>query len=196
MNSTVYDKIYDIYNEQRLTLGNDSVFESIEIDDEAIFIKSAVMWSFWAPDDAWYVTVMVDLHTRTVYQVDIIEYDSNSHRRWVAREFFVEYTEHLIDNLIDATEDDAGIPIRLYYGIRDNPDEFDIDVVKCIRNTVYRSKALEKSSEDFEIVEINLTDSELACIARAAHMQDITINEFINNAIKDELNENYDLTEL
>jgi uncharacterized protein (DUF1778 family) len=43
------------------------------------------------------------------------------------------------------------------------------------------------TTDNNETIEIDLSDAEIALIARAAHAQDITINQFMNNVIKDEL---------
>lgn len=48
----------------------------------------------------------------------------------------------------------------------------------------YPDTASSEEREESEVVELALNDSELAQIARAAHMKDMTINEFVNDAIR------------
>jgi len=121
----------------------------------------------------------IDLFNQTVYNVDYYSYPRNMVLRWVNPMWEGMFAKELFDRQEDPTVTLAGEQIRRYY------DEDSIPAI--ISGDMFRPEDEEEEEEEYETVELDLSDSELATIARAAHAKDITINDFINEALIEEL---------
>jgi len=120
----------------------------------------------------------IDLFTQTVYRVDYHSYPRNMVLRWVNPAWEKMFAKELFERQEDPTVKYDGTQIRRYYT--------DDTIPSIIRGDMIGPSPDEEEGE-YETVALELTDSELATIARAAHVKDITINDFINEALKIEL---------
>ena len=120
----------------------------------------------------------IDLFNQTVYRVDYHSYPRNTVLRWVNPAWEKMFAKELFDRQEDPTLKYDGTQIRRYYN--------DDTITHIIRGDMLGPNPDEEEDE-YETVELELTDSELATIARAAHIKDMTINDFINEALRIEL---------
>jgi len=150
------------------------------------FSDTAVNYSFWLPNK-FEASVIVDLLDYNVYLVDYHKYKTGRVLRWVNPNFTAAFANELFELQQDPTETSIGHKIV---------DTTDFDLLSALEADVSSLKEddeLENTNlnvdEDgeYESIELDLTDSELALIARAAHAKDITINDFINEALRIEL---------
>lgn len=116
------------------------------------------------------VQVIVNFFTRQVYQIDLYRKDPDPafHYRWYDPEYKKD-----AQTMVHGCSRTTGIHV------------FDSIVwmmqrIDMLSKNHVNNKELK---EQTETVSLDLSDSELALIARAAHEQDITINEFINKAL-------------
>ena len=131
------------------------------------------------------LTSHIDLFNQTVYMVDYYSYPRDTVFRWVNPAWGKMFAKELFERQEDPTVTLEGMQIRTYND--------DVSIPYIIRGDMLGLKiqsGYEKThsdKEEYESVELELTDSELATIARAAHVKDITINDFINEALRIEL---------
>lgn len=139
--------------------------------------NTEVEMMFWVPN-VFETSVYVDLIDHTVYVVD--HYNKDEHRtlRWVNPHYAAEFAASHFDLMRDPTKDSRGAPIQ--------ETKEDVVLAASIRYDTL-IKPIAEQEDESEIISVDLTDSELAVIARAAHAQDVTINRFINDVIRQEL---------
>jgi len=133
-------------------------------------------------------SVYVDLIDHTVYVVEHFNDALGKTLRCVHPGYVKEFAAEHFDLMRDPTKDSRGLPIE-------ETDEE--EVMNAIFRDLYVPTSLlmdededeEDDDGDYETISLDLTDSELALIARAAHVKDVTINEFINEAVKIKLDE-------
>jgi hypothetical protein len=118
----------------------------------------------------------IDLFNQTVYNVDYYSYPRDTVFRWVNPHYEIFFANDLFERQEDPTVTSDGMQIR-----RCHDGDF---LSRMIQGDVFM---LEEEEDEYETVALDLTDSELATIARAAHIKDVTINDFINEALKIEL---------
>jgi len=122
---------------------------------------------------------VIDLLDQTVYMVDYDSYPRGEILRWIHPRYETAFASELFECQEDPTKNSAdGTQIRRYHT--------DGIIPSIIRGDMLGPNP-DEDNEEYESVELELTDSELATIARAAHVKDITINDFINEALKIEL---------
>jgi len=186
-----YEELYKIYTQLCLDSGMYPPEDSIVAKQAEIFIDSAVKWTFCPVHIVknWVVSAHVDFHTRETYQVDVIDFELRTHSRWVNWKYKNEYGQNLFDSQIESTMDQYSIPLKMQYGHDSDGIIQEVKDVIASSNDpadhVFSKTFYEDADE--ETITLDLTDSEIALIARAAHAEDITINEFMNKAIKEEL---------
>jgi len=131
-------------------------------------------------------SVYVDLIDHTVYVVEHFNDALGKTLRCVHPGYVIEFAAEHFDLMRDPTKDSRGLPIR-------ETDEE--EVMNAIFFDLYMPPSLlmddddDEEDDEYETISLDLTDSELALIARAAHVKDVTINEFINEAVKVKLDE-------
>jgi hypothetical protein len=120
----------------------------------------------------------IDLFNQTVYNVDYYRYPQDTVYRWVNSHYEIAFANELFERQEDPTiTPDEMMIVRCHDG------DF---LSRMIQGDVFMLEEDEEEGE-YETVALELTDSELATIARAAHVKDMTINDFINEALKIEL---------
>jgi len=123
----------------------------------------------------------IDLFNQTVYNVDYYRYPQDTVYRWVNPHYEIAFANELFERQEDPTiTPDEMMIVRCY-------DEASIPFV--IRTDIFELEEEDEEEDESETISLDLTDSELALIARAAHVKDVTINEFINEAVKVKLDE-------
>jgi len=188
-----YEELYKIYTQE--CLNGSCPRDRISIVSREIFAENGIIWSFWDDRGGWYtkdgweVFANVDFHTRETYQLDVIDYKANTHSRWVNWKYKRQYVQNLFDHQIDSAFNSYDMRINIQYGL------YSGDIVQKIKDVIagrndpadhaFSDTFYEGSDE--ETIELDMTDAEIALIARAAHAEDITINQFMNKVIKEEL---------
>jgi len=120
----------------------------------------------------------INLFNQTVYNVDYYSYPRDTVFRWVNPDYEISFANELFECQEDPTVTSDGMQIR-----RCHDGNF---LSRMIQGDIFMLEEDEEEGE-YETVALELTDSELATIARAAHVKDITINDFINEALRVEL---------
>ena len=167
---TLYQSLYTICK-------NNNFRSRITIVDPGIFMENAIVWNFghdrggWTNKDGYEVYANVDFHTHETYQVDIIDYLLNTHKRWINKNYNVQYNKNAFERQL-ADINSYGFPIMKKYF---SSAEEVLHDVECLVSE--------------ESMTLELSDTELALIARAAHNENVTINEFINKVLVQKLNE-------
>ena len=184
MSTEIFQSLVQLYSDvygNKNTYVNLDTFTTLEEDYTVWVFKSKNPYKYLNDECAIIVNFEpVSHHVLTV----MVKFDDEVTAFWVSPEDAnqfqdeINYFSHAIKNDVNAV----------------------IDVGR--RGFFYTGEDMEQDLNDDEpnengIVNIplNLTDSELALIARAAHALDITINEFMNRAVKDileEMNYNYE----
>ena len=122
----------------------------------------------------------IDLFNQTVYNVDYYDYPRDTVFRWVNPHYELSFVNELFERQEDPTITSDGMQIRTC-----KDKDF---LLRLIQGDVFLlEEEDDEDEEEYETVELDLSDSELATIARAAHAKDITINDFINEALIEEL---------
>ena len=121
----------------------------------------------------------IDLFNQTVYNVDYYSYPRDTVFRWVNPNYEISFANELFECQEDPTVTSDKMQIR-----RCLDGDF---LSRMIQGDVFMLEDEDEEEEEYETVELELTDSELATIARAAHIKDMTINDFINEALRIEL---------
>jgi hypothetical protein len=132
------------------------------------------------PDGRIEVSAVVDLLDHTVYMVDYYNTKDHTVFRWVDSDYMNAFNKELFDLQEDPTETQLGrriVNITKY------------NLLSALEAHVSSLTEGDNDNEEYETISLDLTDSELALIARAAHVKDVTINEFINEALKIKLDE-------
>jgi len=120
----------------------------------------------------------IDLFQQTLYLVDYYSYPGDEVLRWVHPRYNSAFANELFERQEDPTVTSDGMHIH-----RCHDGDF---LSRMIQGDTFMLEEHEED-EEYESVSLELTDSELATIARAAHVKDMTINDFINEALKIEL---------
>jgi len=121
----------------------------------------------------------IDLFNQTVYNVDYYRYPQDTVIRWVNPDYELSFANELFECQEDPTVTSDGMQIRRCH---------DVNLLsRMIKDDIFLLEDNDEEEEEYETVELDLSDSELATIARAAHAKDITINDFINEALIEEL---------
>jgi len=123
------------------------------------------------------LTSHIDLFQQTVYMVDYYSrYPEDEVLRWVHPRYESAFANELFERQEDPTVTTDGMQIHTHI----NYDT----VLDTIHGEILGLKIDSTDDEQYETVALELTDSELATIARAAHVKDMTINDFINEALR------------
>jgi len=118
----------------------------------------------------------IDLFQQTLYLVDYYSYPGDEVLRWVHPRYKSAFANELFERQEDPTITTDGMQIHTHIN--------DDVVLDTIHGEILGLKIDSTDDEQYETVALELTDSELATIARAAHVKDMTINDFINEALK------------
>jgi len=121
----------------------------------------------------------IDLFNQTVYNVDYYRYPQDTVFRWVNPHYELSFANELFECQEDPTVTSDGMKI-----LRCHNKDF---LLSTIQGDIFLLEDNDDEEEEYETVELDLSDSELATIARAAHAKDMTINDFINEALVEEL---------
>jgi len=177
-----FDHIRDINN--RLTEMGYVVQERAMNSLYRCFSDTAVNFSFWLPNK-FEASVVVDLLDHTVYLVDYHKYKTGKVLRWVNPDFTGEFANELFELQKDPIETSLGHKIIKTTNFN-LLSALEADV-SSLKEDELENPSLDVDEEEYETIELDLSDSELALIARAAHSKDMTINDFINEALRYEL---------
>jgi len=115
--------------------------------------------------------VDIDLFEHIIYKVDYHDKSKKSILRWVNpnEKDYKEYFKKCQNDERIIYTTDYNLLTAVTAVIEDLERKNDDGNNECV--------------DDDETIEVEMSDSELALIARAAHIKDITINDFINEAI-------------
>jgi len=121
------------------------------------------------------VSVVVDLLDHEVYMVDYYNAKDRTVFRWVDSNYMNAFNKELFDLQENPTETQLGCKIA-------NTTKYNL--LSALEAHVSSLTEEGSDNDQYETVALELTDSELATIARAAHVKDMTINDFINEALR------------
>jgi len=157
----------------------DDLQANIDMNEHYIFMSNAVEWLIQKTGE-WAIAIQFDPVYHDVYEIDVMTFGEGVvSYRWVNPSYLHRYHnnnfEYQLDNSYVQELNVDYFPDKILGIARDVVDGI---IVHPSRNNV---------EEDYETIELDMTDSEIALIARAAHAEDITINEFMNKVIKEEL---------
>ena len=159
--------------EQQCNYHRNDLHASIDMEGSHIFMSNAVEW-LMERYNHWIISVQFDPVYHDVYQIDVIkQLNGIESYRWVNVKYLKQYHKNNFDYQIDNKH------ITEFY-----QEYSPLKILAVARDAV---EGIRVHEEAYESIELDLTDSELALIARAAHAEDITINEFMNNVIREEL---------
>jgi len=167
---SILEEIKAIWVQHNIDLPNDSEAE-INTSEPRIFMSNAVEWRIGKPAH-WYIETQFDPVYHDVYQIEVTTLgDGIARYRWVNPSYLHLYHKNNFEyHMSDAHVKEV------------NVDSSPSKILDIARDVVD-----DTPSDETETIELDMTDAEIALIARAAHAQDITINQFMNNVIKDEL---------
>ena len=172
----ILEEIKAIWERQNIHRPND-LQAHIYMDEPDIFMANAVEWLMEKQGD-WVIAVQFDPVYHDVYQIDVIALGNGIARyRWVNPKYLERYHQNKFEYQV---RDEHIKEINTDY----SPDKILNHASDAVNGTMLNNNDKE---EWYETIELDMTDAEIALIARAAHAQDITINEFMNNVIKAEL---------
>lgn len=170
----LFEEIHSIYTSILLNSGNIS-YASVDIHDPAIFTDNTASWTL--VEKGCQIHLLFDVINHTVYQLDVINIQDYVHYRWVDSKFKTDFDQNSFERMSD--------PIHSHYGKIQYVDDDGLDVLVMTAKDLVEGNTYDDDEDG--VISLDLTDSELATIARAAHIRDITINEFINESIRYEL---------
>ena len=178
MTNEIYDSIltlyYDVLNDDITRPYLDSRFSSPDQFNHITWTFSSIN-NYRNHTVPCTITVNFDAFTRHVNML-MVDYDLNTVCVWTPPENKV-YAQWVLDTYPDCLEYDFNIAMAIardgfFDSGYDSKEKFDEEV------------------EDFTVdISLDLTDSELALIARAAHNRDMKINDFMVEAVKMKLSE-------
>ena len=172
------EEIKAIWEQQSIDLPND-LNASIYMNEPDIFMANAVEWLL-ERHNRWVIAVQFDPVYHEVYQIDVITLgDGVARYRWVNP----KYLERYHHNNFEYQMDDKHIK---ELNVEHSPDRI-LMIARDVANGVIVHPSKNKTEEETEAISLDLNDSELALIARAAHEKDVTINQFMNDVIREEL---------
>ena len=169
----IIEEIKAIWERQSIDLPND-LYASIYMNEPDIFMANAVEWLL-ERHNRWVIAVQFDPVYHEVYQIDVITFGEGTARyRWVNPKYLDRYHQNKFEYQMDDHH------IKEFY------TDYIPEKILDHANDAVNGTMLNNNDKE-ETIELDMTDAEIALIARAAHAQDITINEFMNNVIKAEL---------
>jgi hypothetical protein len=119
-----------------------------------------------------------------VYELEVWDNVNNWYGRWIDSEYKNAYYSEAFERQIE--------PNMACDGVEFTDFEHSSDLYECAYELAEgRQKLVQRADkeDEMETIALDLNDSELALIARAAHAEDITINEFVVRAMKHKLDE-------
>ena len=174
----LFEEIHSIYTSILLNSGNIS-YTSVDMIDPAIFTDNTASWTLM--EKGCQINLLFNVINHTVYQLDVINIQDHVHYRWVNSKFKTDFDQNSFERMSD--------PIHSHYGKIQYVDDGGLDVLVMTARDLVEGNTYDDDEDG--VISLDLTDSELATIARAAHIRDITINEFINESIRYELDKKY-----
>jgi len=174
----IIEEIKAIWEQQSIDLPN-NLDASIYMNERDIFMANAVEWLL-ERHNRWVIGVQFDPVYHEVYQIDVITLgDGVARYRWVNPKYLERYHQ----NKFEYQMDDKHIKeLNVEY----SPDKI-LMIARDVVNGVIVHPSRNNTEEEMETIALDLNDSELALIARAAHEKDVTINQFMNDVIREEL---------
>ena len=169
----LFEEIHSIYTSILLNSGNIS-YTSVDMIDPAIFTDNTASWTLM--EKGCQVNLLFDVINHTVYQLDVINIQDSVHHRWVNSKFKKEFDQNSFERMLDPTT-------HSHYGKIHYVGDYGLDVLVMTARDLVEGNTYDDDDDEDGVISLDLTDSELATIARAAHIKDITINDFINEAI-------------
>lgn len=171
----LFEEIHSIYTSILLNSGK-RTYMSVDMTDPGIFTDNTASWTL--VEKGCQINLLFDVLNHTIYQLDVIDIQNSVHNRWVNSKFKKEFDQNSFERMLDPTT-------HSHYGKIHYIGDYGLDVlVMTARDLV---EGIAHDDDEDGVISLELTDSELATIARAAHIRDITINEFINESIRYEL---------
>lgn len=121
--------------------------------------------------DSYSASIVFDTVTQVVYETEIWDNELERSYRWIHPDF------------IKAVKKECKKRKIKYKIAIDDRKYIDIDVEADI---LEKTTAIVRGEEYDErvMIEIDMTDEEMALLARAAHIKDVTINQFIVDALE------------
>ena len=168
----ILEEIKAIWEQQHLDLPKD-LNASIHMNEPDIFMSNAVEWLI-EKHNRWVIGVQFDPAYHEVYQIDVIILgDDIARHRWVNPKYIERYHNNNFEYQIDDKH------IKEVY-----KEHTPLKILDIARDAV---DGITYNNDGTVNIPLDMTDAEIALIARAAHAEDITINEFMNKVVKEEL---------
>lgn len=181
----LFEEIHSIYTSALLNSGK-ITYNLVTTSDPEIFVDNAVFWVLMEPEK-WKINVIFDPINHIVYQLDIIDLQNYTHRRWVNSKFKKEFDQNSFERMLDpTTHSHYG---KIHYVGDDGLDVLIMTARELVEEITYNDDGTVN-------IPLDLTDNEFLKIARAAHELDITINEFMVRAVEEEINREKNINKL
>jgi len=170
-----FEEIHAIWSQQLLNNDKEDLHEEIRtnVNQHRIFMPNTVEWTiqkYWN----WMIQTQFDPINHEVYQIDVSSLGNGiAHYRWVNP----KYSKYYHKNNFDYQMDDKHIK-------EVNTDYSPGKILTIIRDTV---DGITYNDDGTVNIPLDMTDAEIALIARAAHTLDITINEYMVRAVEEQL---------
>ena len=140
---------------------------------------SAILWYRDHQYD-WSISVVYGGVAQQVYEFEVWDNVNNWYGRWIDLKYKNAYYSEAFERQVEpnmATDDDEYQDFSIHSDLYERA----YDIASGKQNL--------PEDVEYDTIELDLSDSELALIARAAHAEDITINEFVVRAMKYKLDE-------
>jgi len=148
--------------------------------------KPAITAILWYRDHNydWSISVEYGGIEQQVYELEVWDNVNDWYGRWIDPEYKNAYYSEAFERQIE--------PNMACDGVEFTDFEYHSDLYEYAYELAEgRQKLVQRADkeDEMETIALDLNDSELALIARAAHAEDITINEFVVRAMKYKLDE-------
>ena len=170
---------------------NKSQLQNLHLDQTQFLWRcygdSMIASDLWYRDDAqdWSISVVHGGLENRVYEYQVWDNVNEWYGRWIDPEYKHAYYADAFERQIE--------PNMACDGVEFTDFEYHSDLYEYAYELAEGRQKLSQSTDDddddLETIALDLNDSELALIARAAHAEDITINEFVVKALKIKLDE-------
>lgn len=123
-------------------------------------------------ESGWSASIVFDTEDQTVYNAEIWDYDRKNIYRLINPDYREAHKKECQDRGVDDTEVDGG-----YKFVDLEVDEDFLEKITAIVNG--------ESYDERVMIAVELSTTEFATIAMAAHKLNITFNEFVNRVLED-----------
>ncbi len=138
-------------------------------------VKNLNSWN--GKQDGWESSILVDTETSTIYQADICDYKKNRAYRIINPDFVKAHAEEVAERNKNLTTKDID-------NAWENTPYIDLDVDEDFMEKL-NAIVDGKEYDDRVMVTLDFNHDELFMVMKAAHEEDVTLNQFISNALSE-----------